>query len=84
MRSRPRAERVEIEGEQIGGGGKERRRGKPPDEPADDPLQIGSVQRYSRPVRASSLSSWCIASMRRTVPERERMTMESVEAPFGV
>ena len=40
-------------------------------------------QRYSRPVKRSSLSSACVASTRRTVPERERITIESVTAPPG-
>jgi len=38
------------------------------------------VQRYSRPVKRSSLSSACVASIRRTVPDRERITIESVTA----
>ena len=38
---------------------------------------------YSRPVRTSSLSSRCVASIRRDVPDRERITIESVIAPFG-
>jgi len=39
--------------------------------------------RYSIPVYVSSFSRWCRASMRRTVPERDRMTIESVIAPFA-
>src|SRR5512133_3112334 len=38
---------------------------------------------YSNPVMADSLASDCCATTRRTVPERERMTMESVSAPPG-
>ena len=39
---------------------------------------------YSKPVRAESFASDCCARTRRTVPERERMTIESVIAPPGV
>jgi hypothetical protein len=38
---------------------------------------------YSNPVMADSLASDCCATTRRTVPERERMTIESVSAPPG-
>ena len=36
---------------------------------------------YSLPVKWRSLLSWWRASIRRTVPERERITIESVIAP---
>ena len=36
---------------------------------------------YSLPVNCVSLVSWCRASIRRTVPDRERITIESVIAP---
>jgi hypothetical protein len=37
-----------------------------------------------RPEKLSSFSNECVASIRRTVPERERITIESVIAPSGV
>src|SRR6202008_2937384 len=39
---------------------------------------------YSRPVSAESFASDCCATTRRTVPDRERITIESVTAPPGV
>ena len=44
----------------------------------------GQVYRYSKPVRAESFSIDCCAVIRRTVPDRERITIESVTAPPGV
>jgi RimJ/RimL family protein N-acetyltransferase len=41
-------------------------------------------QRYSRPVKRVSFSKAWYASIRRTVPERERITSECVSAPSGV
>ena len=54
----------------------------PQDRPPD-PRQPARYGRYSRPLKRSSLSKECVASIRRTVPERERMTIESVAAPSG-
>src|SRR5207247_4873734 len=42
---------------------------------AAGPRQLSRYGRYSRPLNRSSLSKACVASIRRTVPERERMTI---------
>ena len=47
-------------------------------------VSLGAARRYgrySRPEKRSSLSNAWVASIRRTVPERERITIESVTAP---
>ena len=44
-------------------------------------VQSDGAHQYSLPVKCVSLLSLCRASIRRTVPERERMTIESVIAP---
>ena len=54
--------------------------------PGDVAIVLGFVPmlyRYSKPVRDESFDSDCRATMRRTVPLRERMTIESVSAPPG-
>lgn len=45
------------------------------------PLSVAYV--YSKPVSADSFASDCCATTRRTVPDRERITIESVSAPPG-
>ena len=53
-------------------------------EPVRRVVDAGLVRHvYSNPVRAESFASDCCATTRRTVPERERMTIESVTRSSG-